>query len=210
MKKRTVIIAGIVMLSAVSFATQDNGKEKAEEPKTEVAAEQIKEPEAKVKTDEEVKAEKEAKEKAKQEKLEKEKAAKEKKEAEAKAKKEKAEKEKAAKAKEQKEKEQAILQILKSSYDGMAKVEFNEKEKVFVLTPVGEAFEQELTMMIAGTKGMEDWDILKDSLRTLSSGARDQLGDGYSISLQNPMNEENSILMARNGMILYDAFLDMQ
>jgi hypothetical protein len=105
-----------------------------------------------------------------------------------------------------KTKEAAMLAILKDGMSGNAEVSFNEEAKMFVMNPTGTAFAAEIAMMIQGTKSHDDWNRLVDEASKMSETIQGELGDGYSIAWNNPVNPDNFILLIMDGVVLYDVF----
>ena len=98
------------------------------------------------------------------------------------------------------------LEILQNSYDGMSSVKFNREEKMFVVTPTNEDLIMAITMVMSGNPGLQqNWDELVGSFVDMSATMKENLGDGYSISMSNPVNTDNIILIVMNGTVIYDA-----
>ena len=96
---------------------------------------------------------------------------------------------------------QIALSILQDAYKGTATVTYNEKLNAFLILPTDPNFVLEMTMILSGELPMDDWNFLVDSLAMLSK----ELGPEYAVFLVNPANTNNYLILAENGVILYDA-----
>lgn len=166
-------------------------KEKAEKEKAEKAEAE------RVAKEEQEKEEKLAAEKAAEEKAAEEKAAKEKAEAE------KAEAEKVAKENETADQEQAHLSIMQESMSMYVDITFDKENKIFEMTPTDQQLISEIEMLPAGI-GWAEWQEMVDGIVSMSKTNSDSLGEGYSITLINPLNEENIILWVMDGEVIYN------
>lgn len=152
---------------------------------------------------------KEEEQKAKKELAEKEEELKKKEEELAKIEEEKEkEKEKENKEKELVEKEEQVLSILEENFDQFGKVEFNKDHKNYTIIPTDPSLVSEINLIAAGVFP-EDWDYMVESFVELSNSLTNQLGSEYSVSLTNPSNHENILVLARNGALIYDVQNDL-
>ena len=152
---------------------------------------------------------KEEEQKAKKELVEKEEELKKKEEELAKIEEEKAkEKEKENKEKELVEKEEQVLSILEENFDQFGKVEFNKEHKNYTIIPTDPNLVSEINLIAAGVFPT-DWDYMAESFVELSNSLTNQLGSEYSVSLTNPANHENILILVRNGVLLYDVQNDL-
>ena len=199
---------------------KEEEERKAEEEKLALEAKEKEEKERKAeeeriaKEEKERKAKEEKERKAKEEeerKAEEERVAKE--EAERKA---KEEERKAKEEAERKEKEEldvslgedAYLAIMRENLSAFVDVEFNKDSKIFILTPNNETLNTEIAMLTQGI-GHEEWGILVDGLASMSKTGVDLVGEGYSINLVNPHNEENILLWIMDGVVMYNVIDDL-
>ena len=118
------------------------------------------------------------------------------------------EKEKENKEKELVEKEEQVLSILKENFDQFGKVEFNKDHKNYTIIPTDPSLVSEINLIAAGVFP-EDWDYMVESFVELSNSLTNQLGSEYSVSLTNPSNHENILVLARNGALIYDVQNDL-
>ena len=216
MKKKLVIgTIGFVAIVAMFANTEEEmiettnaeTEEVSDNSKTEMIDKEKSETQ---KQNEEEKAEKE---KAEKEKAEKQKAEEEKAKAEEEAKAEekaKAEEEK-AKAEEAAAKgdnEEIYLQIMRESIGGYVDIQFQKAEKNFKLIPTDTGLIDEISMLPLGV-GHDDWAVLVDGLTEMSKSGKELVGEGYSISLINPLNHENVILWIMDGEVIYNVIDDL-
>lgn len=158
-------------------------KEQAEKEKAEAE---------RVAKEEQEKEEKLAAEKAAEEKAAKEKAAKE-----------KAEAEKVAKENEAADLEQVHLSIMQEHMNMYVDITFDKENKIFKMTPTNEQLISEIEMLPLGI-GWTEWQEMVDGIVSMSKTNSDSLGEGYSITLINPLNKENIILWVMDGEVIYN------
>ena len=182
-------------------------KEETERKEFEEAMEEVQE--QRDKKEEEQKAKKELVEKEEELKKKEEELAKIEEEELAKIEEEKAkEKEKENKEKELVEKEEQVLSILEENFDQFGKVEFNKEHKNYTIIPTDPNLVSEINLIAAGVFPT-DWDYMAESFVELSNSLTNQLGSEYSVSLTNPANHENILILVRNGVLLYDVQNDL-
>src|SRR5699024_7885238 len=199
----------------VEATEKEEAERKAEEERVakEEAERKAKE-EEKLALEAKEKEEEERKAKEEERKAEEERVAKEKEEEERKAEEERVAKEEAdRKAKEEEEldvslREDTYLAIIQENLSEFVDVEFNKDSKIFILTPNNEALNTEIAMLTQGI-GHEDWEILVDGLASMSETGVELVGEGYSINLVNPHNEENILLWIMDGVVLYNVIDDL-
>lgn len=102
--------------------------------------------------------------------------------------------------------EQAMLLVMEDNF-GKGYVTLDSELKVFSVVPKdGATF---MAGVIAAQEGSEEdvaaWNYVVESMTTLSESIRDNVGAGYTLSVTNPMNEENTLLMVMDGVIFYNA-----
>ena len=208
-KLKYVGFSFLAVLLLMVFAVITSGGESTTEPETpvvEVQADEAKETEnKKIKELEAELAEAKAKEEAR-----------EKEDAEAK---QKAQEEADQRAKDAEEAEKLVtdtksveedmlFEVLKDSMEGTGDVSFDRENKTFIITPTSEDFGTEFLMMVSGAKSDQDWNFMVDSFEELSRTIQDALGDGYALTMANPSNSENVILVIIDGVTVYDVFKD--
>lgn len=106
----------------------------------------------------------------------------------------------------QSQKEQAMLSIIKTSFDGIADVKFDKDSKAYTIFPTEDGFIQAIALMQSGAMSKDTWYGLVDSTKQTSSNMSKQLGSGYTLNILNPANKDNVILMVMDGVVIYDAF----
>ena len=147
--------------------------------------------------------EKAAEEKVAKEEQEKEEQVAAEKASEEKAAKEKAEAEKVANEKDAANLEQVHLSLMQEHMGMYVDVTFEKETKIYKMTPTNEQLISEIEMLPLGI-GWDNWQDLVDSVASMSKTNSDNLGEGYSITLVNPLNEENIILWVMDGEVIYN------
>ena len=100
------------------------------------------------------------------------------------------------------------LSLMENSFEGMANVTYSSEDKAFLIEPTNQEMKAALILLLEGTTPEinASWESLKDSFVTASNSIKDTVGEGYQIHLLNPMNNENSLLIVMDGVVIYDAF----
>lgn len=186
-------------LAQAKAAEEQAAKEAAEKEKAE--EEQAAKEQA-AKEAEEAKAKKAAEEKAEAERVAAEKAAADKAEAERIAAEEAAAEEEAI---DDEMAEEVMLWVLKDNMGDVVDVTFDAESQTYTLYATDEDFAKALMFVAAGDLPIEQWEQITANIAELSLNISDQLGTGYTIMFANPVNDENIILIAMDGTILYDA-----
>ena len=100
--------------------------------------------------------------------------------------------------------EQLVLTILQDNFEGLAEVELVQEEETFYITSTDIQFTLELADVLEGKpSAIADWDFLVDSFRELSEAVEDLL-PGYWLSVRNPVNPDNVILIVSDGVVIYN------
>ena len=99
---------------------------------------------------------------------------------------------------------QAALKILQDSYKGTAEVKFIEETDTFTVLPIDEGITIEMAKILDGQIDIAIWNELVDSF----AGVSKSLGPKYLLVMLNPANPDNYILMAGNGIVMYDAITE--
>lgn len=98
------------------------------------------------------------------------------------------------------------IAIIEDSFKGSAEVDVNKEDKIINLIPEGD-FKTAVTIFISTGKNQpelhEAWDTVVTSMETLSENVAKYDLD-YILTITNPVNDENSILIAKNGVIIYN------
>lgn len=102
--------------------------------------------------------------------------------------------------------EDIALELFQDNFEGTADISFDRETKTYSITPTGSMFETELVMMMEGTKSMDDWNEITVNMEGLSDELLGLLGSGYAVVMVNPANTDNVLLMAMDGVLIYDAF----
>lgn len=211
----------LAVLSLLGVAMNDTNTPEPTEKEAEVAVIQ--------ESEEEKSAESESLEKAKQKELE-EKESKEKeevliaqKEAEEKALEEKESKEAeqaliAQKESEEEETRQMLLETIENDMilsfidtfntdiPGMVIEQDESDPKVLYVRVVDENLSNEIAFAIVNEKNRESFSALLDSLASISQTVEETMGEGYTFMFLNPANEESTIAIVMSGVVVYNAF----
>lgn len=109
------------------------------------------------------------------------------------------------------EKEAGMLSILKSSFSGFANVEFNKEYKVYHIIPTEPGFENDAITVYNNSNDPELMKVWNQLIYQFKDGSRliqEELGDGYAVALVNPSNQDNYLILAKDGVIIYDFVRD--
>lgn len=102
---------------------------------------------------------------------------------------------------------QVVLGIMQENFQGTADIKFDKELKTFIILSTDPSVAIELVAAFEGDPAaIEAWEGLVDSIKGMSKSASDVL-PGYIISLNNPANPDNSLLMVMDGVVFYN-FLD--
>lgn len=97
---------------------------------------------------------------------------------------------------------QASLSISEDNMGHMVDITYEESSNLFVLTPTDPALISSITMLSSGDKSlMGNWDYLVDSFKQLSKSI---IVPDSSLGMANPINKENTLLLLKDGEVLYD------
>ena len=92
-------------------------------------------------------------------------------------------------------------------FEGVAEVHYSEEENAMVFLPIDENFTMALAMVESGLLDKSEWNLLRDNFVEYSGILSDFTDDeSLLVYVVNPANEDNYILMANNGQIIYDVF----
>ena len=103
-----------------------------------------------------------------------------------------------------------VIAILKDSYKGTADIDVDKENKIIKIVPKGD-YKKAVTLFIS-TEGKEpelrkSWDKVATSIETLSESVA-EVDPDYTLAMTNPLNDENLILAAMNGVIFYNVVDD--
>lgn len=196
----------LAVLSFIGVGMNDTNTPESTEKETEVAVVQ--------ESEEEKSAESESLEKAKQKELEE----KESKELEEKESKEKEEALIAQKESEEEETRQMLLEAVENDMilsfidtfntdvPGMVMKQDESDPKNLYVHVVDKKLSTEISLALVSETYRESFNALLDSLATLSRTVEETIGDEYAFILLNPINEENTIAIVMSGVVVYNAF----
>lgn len=99
--------------------------------------------------------------------------------------------------------DEAILVILQDNF-GKENVTFDKELMTFSIVPADEGFLTELAAALEGdADAIESWNTMVENFVSLSNSIND-LGSGYILSITNPTNPDNTLLMVMDGIVFYD------
>lgn len=104
--------------------------------------------------------------------------------------------------------EQNLLTIFQQSFATTGTVRFEKENKFYVITPNDPQFVQDISDIMKGTRGMDEWNQLVRTLQETSSEMQGIVGSGYTIILENPFETGEMILAARDGAIIFDGLTE--
>ena len=110
---------------------------------------------------------------------------------------------------------QDILHVMQDAFEGSANVAYDPKGKEFVFSFVGDMHNVISLMSDMKAEGVEPaqpilraWEGQTEAFAGVSQSITDVLGPGYKLTMLDAGDNEEYVLIAENGVILYDAFGD--
>ena len=92
-------------------------------------------------------------------------------------------------------------------FEGVAEVHYSEEKNAMMFLPTKEGFIADLVMIESGLLDESSWNSLRDTFAEYSITLSEFTGDeSILVCMLNPANEDNYILLAMNGQIIYDVF----
>ena len=92
-------------------------------------------------------------------------------------------------------------------FEGVAEVHYSEEKNAMMFLPTKEGFIADLVMIDSGLLDKSSWNSLCDTFAEYSITLSEFTGDeSILVCMLNPANEDNYILLAMNGQIIYDVF----
>jgi len=101
------------------------------------------------------------------------------------------------------------VSTMSDNYEGMGEIDYDEGDDAIRIIPTDPAFIKELLYMMTGVTGTEDWDGMVESLQGLSESLSGLVDEDIYLSLVNPENEDNTILLMQDGNIIYNLSDDL-
>lgn len=101
--------------------------------------------------------------------------------------------------------------LLESSFKDTATIKFDKKTNSFMVTPTDPGFTSDLMGLIANPNNQElrkAWEDMKGSFVYASESITKSFGAGYNLTITNPQNTDNQLLVARDGVVIYDFLRD--
>src|SRR5699024_5041249 len=99
--------------------------------------------------------------------------------------------------------EDYALVTLQESMYGQADIHFFKPEKTFIIVPTDESLIHAINMYGVFGENEQEWNVVVDSIVSLSNSYTDALGTGYTIIIANPSNLDNVLLKVKDGEILF-------
>lgn len=93
---------------------------------------------------------------------------------------------------------------LDGNFDAIGKIDYDEGNDAIRLIPTDPDFSKEILYMMTGITGTEEWDGMVESLQGLSESLTGLVDEDIYLSLVNPENEDNTILLLQDGNIIYN------
>ena len=101
------------------------------------------------------------------------------------------------------------LDVMKESFEGMGEVSFNKEQKTFILDITDEAFKNDIEFLIIGNDdAWEEWSNMVDDFKDSSKAIYE--ATECSITILNPENKDNMILIVMNGVVIYNVTDDLK
>ncbi len=103
---------------------------------------------------------------------------------------------------------QTVLSILKENFKDTAEIKFDSDNRVYHIIPTDPGFISDLMLAINRNDiAIEAWNDLVASTKTLSGNISNILPD-CMVSITNPTNKDNSLLIVSDGFVLYNFIND--
>ncbi len=104
--------------------------------------------------------------------------------------------------------EKESLAMIKEGLVEVGDVGFLKEEKTFTITPTDPNFMGDVMLAAEGNKeSLDSWNGMVEVFVSFSDSLSKSLS-GYTISIINPGNTDNVILMIKDGIVVYDAVND--
>lgn len=93
---------------------------------------------------------------------------------------------------------------LDGNFEAIGRIDYDEDNDAIRLIPTDPDFSKEILYMMTGVTGTEEWDGMVESLQGLSESLTGLVDEDIYLSLVNPENESNTILLLQDGHIIYN------
>lgn len=104
--------------------------------------------------------------------------------------------------------QQRVLSILQNRFKRYADIRYAESGKTYVLRIVDSSTLDEISLILSGEMSVSSWDLLTDELVDVSRTVYEELGEGYSIQIENSYDSSKTWVLILDGELLYDAIHD--
>lgn len=99
--------------------------------------------------------------------------------------------------------EDYALVTLQESMYGQADIHFFKPEQTFIIVPTDESLIHAINMYGVFGENEQEWNVVVESIVSLSNTYVDTLGTGYTIIIANPSNLDNVLLKVKDGEVLF-------
>lgn len=99
--------------------------------------------------------------------------------------------------------EDYALVTLQESMYGQADIHFFKPEQTFIIVPTDESLIHAINLYGVFGENEQEWNVVVDSMVSLSDTYVDTLGKGYTIIIVNPNNLDNVLLKVKDGEVLF-------
>lgn len=97
-----------------------------------------------------------------------------------------------------------VEQILKENFVGLAEISINETDKVINIIPTDSDLISDILAVYDGDSiAVEAWNGMVENMISMSK-SMEALAPGYVLSISNPVNTDNTLLMVYKGYVTYD------
>lgn len=99
--------------------------------------------------------------------------------------------------------EEYALVTLQESMYGQADVHFFKPEQTFIVVPTDDSLINAINMYGVLGENEQEWNVVVESMISLSNTYTGALGTGYTIIIANPSNLDNVLLKVKDGVVLF-------
>lgn len=96
------------------------------------------------------------------------------------------------------------LATLEGNFEAIGRIDYDESNDAIRFIPTDPNFSKEILYMMTGVTGTEEWDGMVESLQGLSESLTGLVDEDIYLSLVNPENEDNTLLLIQDGVVMYD------
>lgn len=104
----------------------------------------------------------------------------------------------------QKFKEQELLENFRGTLNQVDTL-YYEDSKTYAMKPNDNLFAYELFSTLNGDIDRAGWDEMVETLARVSLKVKDELGEGYTIAMINPLDDDSVFIIVKDGVVIYNA-----